>query len=490
MGGMSSEARRIYADADALAHAAGVELRRIADESIAARGVFTLALSGGSTPKRLYSLLANDAAFREFPWPSTQLFFGDERHVPPTHPDSNYLMTKNSLLTTGRVPEENLHRVQAENPDADEAARQYEVELRNFFTGERALHGLPRFDAVLLGMGPDGHTASLFPGSAGLEEQRRWVIANWVEKFKSHRITFTYPVLNSARNVLLLIAGADKADMLHEVLVSRRDEAIYPVQKLELIEGHKTWMLDDAAAAKLPAAPGRKPTQIAPSIIASDFSYLRGEIARVNQSGADMLHVDIMDGHFVPNITFGPAITATMRQISKVPLDVHLMISHPRQYITPFVEAGASNLTIHVESEDNIRVALEEILYYSRKAGLAVKPKTPLSAVQDYLGIIDRLLIMTVEPGFGGQKFMRDMMPKVEEAVRLRAEGGFKYDIQVDGGLDKFTIWEAVRAGAEVIVAGTAVFKHMDLTHAVWDLRDNARQALDYLNQPPTPPEG
>jgi ribulose-phosphate 3-epimerase len=233
-----------------------------------------------------------------------------------------------------------------------------------------------------------------------------------------------------------------------------------------------------------------KPILIAPSIIAADFSYLRGELARVDQASADLLHVDIMDGHFVPNITFGPAIVKTIKSLTKLPLDIHLMISRPRQYITKFVEAGAANITFHIECEDKIYTAIEEVIYYSKSVGLAVKPKTPLSAVQEYLGMIDRLLIMTVEPGFGGQTFMKDMMPKVQEAARLREEGGFKYDIEVDGGLDAHTIWEAVRAGAEVIVAGTSVFSHVDLGYAVQDLRENARRALAYLEQPHAEPEG
>ena len=228
-----------------------------------------------------------------------------------------------------------------------------------------------------------------------------------------------------------------------------------------------------------------KPPLIAPSIIAADFSYLRAEIARVEQGHADMLHVDIMDGHFVPNITFGPDIVKTMKSLTKLPFDVHLMLSRPRKFITKFVEAGAANITIHVECEDQIRTALDEIHYYSINAGLAVKPRTPLSDVKEYLGAIKRLLIMTVEPGFGGQTFMPEMMEKVKQAVEWREEGGFKYDIEVDGGLDRFTIWDAVRAGAEVIVAGTALFHQPDMGHAIQDLRDNAREAMAYLTSPP-----
>jgi ribulose-phosphate 3-epimerase len=228
-----------------------------------------------------------------------------------------------------------------------------------------------------------------------------------------------------------------------------------------------------------------KPVRIAPSVIAADFGYLRADLARAEQGGADMLHVDIMDGHFVPNITFGPDIVKTMRKLTKLPFDVHLMISRPRKYVTAFVEAGASNITFHVECDDQIRTCIDEIHYYDCKVGLSVKPKTPLSAIKDHLRAIDRVLIMTVEPGFGGQKFMPDMMAKVEEAAAWRKEGGFKYDIEVDGGLNNHTIWDAVRAGAEVIVAGTSVFSQVDLGKAIQDLRDNAKQALDYLDEPP-----
>jgi ribulose-phosphate 3-epimerase len=226
------------------------------------------------------------------------------------------------------------------------------------------------------------------------------------------------------------------------------------------------------------------PIRIAPSVIAADFGHLRADLARAEQGGADLLHVDIMDGHFVPNITFGPDIVKAMRSLTKLPFDVHLMISSPRKFIPAFIEAGAANITFHIECEDPIRTAIDEIISHRCQAGLAVKPGTPLSSVKEHLGAIDRLLIMTVEPGFGGQKFMPDMMAKVKQAADWRQEGGFMYDIEVDGGLNNHTIREAVRAGAEVIVAGTSVFHQVDLGKAIQDLRDNAREALADLDGP------
>jgi 6-phosphogluconolactonase len=237
---------RILPTPDGLFYAAAEEFLRAGKTAIAERGRFAVALSGGSTPKSLYSLLA--AKHAAFDWSHTFLFFGDERHVPPDHPDSNYRMVHEALLTKISIPVENVFRVKAENPDADAAALEYEDDLCRFFAlkpGE-----FPRFDLILLGMGPDGHTASLFPGSEGLKEQSRLVIANWVEKFSTHRITFTFPVLNHAAEAMFMASGPDKADMVHQVLEGKNTPP-YPSQLVQPSDGTLLWMLDEAAAAKL-----------------------------------------------------------------------------------------------------------------------------------------------------------------------------------------------------------------------------------------------
>jgi 6-phosphogluconolactonase len=228
-----------------LFHSAAEEFVRVGRAAIAARGRFTVALSGGSTPRSLYSLLAKEYA--DFSWSQTFLFFGDERHVPPDHHDSNYRMVNEALLSKVTIPAENVYRVRAELPDASAAASDYEDKLRGFFKlqpGE-----FPRFDLILLGLGPDGHTASLFPDSEGLKEQSRLVIANWVEKFKTHRITFTFPVLNHATDVMFLASGANKADMVRQILEGTNTPP-FPAQEIQP-EGRLVWMLDQAAAAKL-----------------------------------------------------------------------------------------------------------------------------------------------------------------------------------------------------------------------------------------------
>jgi len=236
----------VLASATDLFHAAAEEFVRTGRAAIGAQGRFSVALSGGSTPKALYSLLAGNYA--SFPWNRTFLFFGDERHVLPTDTESNYRMVHESLLTKITIPSENVFRVPAENPDADAAASEYEAQLRKFFDLKRG--EFPRFDLILLGLGPDGHTASLFPDSKALEETSRLVVANWVAKFNTHRITFTFPVLNQAADVMFMASGADKADMVHQVLETKPTPP-FPSQRVQPSNGKLLWMLDEAAAAKL-----------------------------------------------------------------------------------------------------------------------------------------------------------------------------------------------------------------------------------------------
>jgi len=223
-----------------------------ARSAIAARGMFTVALAGGSTPRRLYALLASeqDAFRQQVPWDRIQFFWGDERHVPPDHSDSNYRMANEAMLSRVPVPKHNIHRIQAENPDASQAANQYAEELRACFGSESAK--VPRLDFILLGMGADGHTASLFPGTTALQEQNRWVVSNWVDKFQTQRITMTPPLLNNAACVVFLVQGDEKAEPLRAVLYGERKPETYPSQLIQPVQGECYWLLDRMAAKLLP----------------------------------------------------------------------------------------------------------------------------------------------------------------------------------------------------------------------------------------------
>lgn len=251
-GGARKPEIRILADAEALTRAAAEEFVGRAEESVRDTGAFTVALSGGSTPKALFRLLAGelDGAFRRrVPWGSVQVFWGDERHVPPDHPDSNYRMTYDTLLSRVPIPPENIHRIQGEDPDAEKAAEAYEQALGRIF---RVAEGqLPRFDLILLGMGPDGHTASLFPGTPALQERKRLVVAQWVEKLQTHRITLTAPVLNNAALVVFLVSGAEKAETLRAVLLGEYQPERLPAQLIRPTDGRLLWLVDRAAARGL-----------------------------------------------------------------------------------------------------------------------------------------------------------------------------------------------------------------------------------------------
>lgn len=228
--------------------AAAEEVARAVKEAVSERGRFTIVLSGGSTPKGLFNLLATNAR-TSLPWDKMFFFWGDERHVPPTDPDSNYRMANETMLSKVPVQAANVFRMPAENPDAAAAAAAYEATLRKFFQTKAG--EFPRFDLILLGMGPDGHTASLFPGTAGLQEQSRLVIANWVEKLKTHRLSFTFPVLNAAREVTFLVSGTDKAPALHSVLEENVAGEQYPSKLVKPKDGRLIWFVDRAAASEI-----------------------------------------------------------------------------------------------------------------------------------------------------------------------------------------------------------------------------------------------
>ena len=198
--------------------------------------------------------------------------------------------------------------------------------------------------------------------------------------------------------------------------------------------------------------------KISPSILSADFSILGDEIKSLEQAGADLIHVDVMDGHFVQNITMGPPIIKMIRKCTKLPFDVHLMISPVEKYIKAFADAGSDIITIHPEATDNLKRAVGTIKSLGKKAGVSLNPKTPISALMDVINDIDLILIMSVNPGFAGQSFMGEVLPKVTELRKMINEKKLKIDIEIDGGINFETAPLAVKAGANILVSGTTIF--------------------------------
>ncbi len=216
--------------------------------------------------------------------------------------------------------------------------------------------------------------------------------------------------------------------------------------------------------------------KLSPSMLSADFGILNEQLKQIETAGAQYLHIDVMDGVFVPNISFGAPVYKTIRKSTDMVFDVHLMITDPIRYIDDFVKAGADIVNFHVEATDDPMAVIEKIKSYGVKTGITIKPKTPVSAIEPYLGLVDLVLVMTVEPGFGGQKLMPDCLKKVTELKELRDKNGYKYEIEADGGIGTGNVREVLEAGTDVIVAGSAVFGAEDIHKAAKDMLDIIRE--------------
>jgi len=219
--------------------------------------------------------------------------------------------------------------------------------------------------------------------------------------------------------------------------------------------------------------------KLAPSSFPADFARLGKQIAEVGKAGADYIHVDVMDGHFVPNITIGAPVVASLRPLTDLPLDVHLMIEHPERYISDFVDAGADIITVHVEASRHVRSTIEAIKDLGARAGVSVNPPTPLSAVDDFIHHVDLVLVMSVNPGFGGQAFIPESLPRIAEMRKMIDARKPGVELEVDGGINADNAAEIVRAGADVLVAGNSVFRASDgIKQAMQRLREAVAQEI------------
>jgi len=218
--------------------------------------------------------------------------------------------------------------------------------------------------------------------------------------------------------------------------------------------------------------------KIAPSILAGDFACLEKDVAIVEKAGADLLHIDVMDGHFVPNITIGPMVVKALREKSRLPFDVHLMIENPEKYISEFAKAGSDIITIHIEASTDPVRDLKRIAGYGIKPGISLNPDTPVSKIVKVLGLVRTVLVMTVQPGFGGQGFMRPVLKKIRDLKRIIDEKKLKVDIEVDGGISTKTAGDVVSAGANILVAGVAIFHSGNPSTALKKLRSTALKTL------------
>ena len=211
--------------------------------------------------------------------------------------------------------------------------------------------------------------------------------------------------------------------------------------------------------------------KVAPSILSADFSQLANEIIKIEEAGADWVHIDVMDGHFVPNLTFGPPVVAAIRKVTKLPFDVHLMVTNPQDLIEPFLKAGADIITVHAETAHHLHRLIQTIKEHGKKAGVSLNPSTPLAVVEEVLDDLDMVLIMSVNPGFGGQKFIPGAIDKISRLQAKIKQRKLNVAIEVDGGINASTARQVIAAGATILVAGSAVYGAPDMTQAIKDIR-------------------
>lgn len=218
--------------------------------------------------------------------------------------------------------------------------------------------------------------------------------------------------------------------------------------------------------------------KIAPSILAANFSKLAEEVKEVEQAGAQLIHIDVMDGHFVPNITMGPIVVEALRPVTKLPLDVHLMIENPDDFIESFAKAGADYITVHVEACPHLHRTIQLIRSFGVKPGVVLNPHTPIESIQHVLEDIDMVLFMTVNPGFGGQKFIHSVIPKIQKLSTIIKEKGLNIEIEIDGGINADTIIPCAQAGATIFVAGSAIYSKEDRSKALQDIQEAGERAI------------
>ncbi len=223
--------------------------------------------------------------------------------------------------------------------------------------------------------------------------------------------------------------------------------------------------------------------KIAPSILAADFSKLGDEIKKVEKAGADIIHIDVMDGHFVPNITMGPSIVKALRSVTGLMFDVHLMIENPAEYIDRFIDAGADIISVHVEVTKNLDKVIQSIKQKGKRAAVALNPATPLSSIDCILQDIDMVLLMTVNPGFGGQTYLDSVTEKIRELKAMIKERKLKVEIEIDGGVDLGNIERAAEAGANIFVAGTTIFNAVNTSEIIKKLREKAYEGIDSMQR-------